>query len=996
MATKTKTLLNAVKFNKLTRAQYDAAKASGQINENEFYMTGETLGEGDMLKSEYDSIFAGKELTLTGESIELKDSSEDRIGSIMINGYTVQEGTGDASPNNVREIENAGMYNKRITIDQDSPIVLSGTGSIVGTSRRANLVVTDLYPISNVTAPVKVVCNILPTRPSGGSDGTYTVDALGISVQNDSSTQAINFRVPGCMTEEDYKAWLTDNPLDVAYLCTTDTGEFYTGIEITQGDEYRCEIIELQAPLHEGDTMETNVQSEYDAVKIFNGSESNWKEFFSTKQGLFGIKMTDANMQLCASSRYAKASNPNIYVEGFCGIDNNLNFWVVDSRFSSVEDFKADLVKNNLPVFYKSASGGTGKNVRRETHNSKTRIITGTENGILFNPKYNSLSIKVDNLAGDKSQEQVPGIVKSSHFKTNAAVNGILAQPKYNQVTILSASVFDSIESAKAYFAQQYAAGTPVTIEYELAQPEVFANEPIKIKNPKGTFTISGEKNTNLNVNLKSIIDANFLNGRTWSDVEDYIDNKISSSSGSSVTGVKGNAETSYRKGNVNLTPADIGAIASTGGTVTGLLKLNKGYYIHSAHGTFASTGYVNVATITIKGNYQNVPICFEVFRRRTDKSSKLYLTFTPIDSTDPTVKTFCFEGDGVSDDFAVAKASAGKWNLYIKKTDAYDYIGILEYKTNFAYMTYDITFNDVHIDTLPSGAIKPTFNNKASSTIGTLTLQMNGTNSQTFNGSASKTVNITPSSIGTYTKAETEALATGINLLDNSNFLNPVNQRMSQDFTARGACIDRWKLWDDNDQQAMSVGDNGIYIKGQFFQILLNEVAPVGETYTFSVKAVGRDVMSITGTKISKTFDDVTLDISKDNSGVYTQVTITTTNNGLAFEWAKLEKGTIRTPYVPKNYSTELNECLRYFQFYTGIGFRAVSPDKWGGYITFPLLTKMRINPTCTVVRYTYKTDNVTDVQYVAYDNCVRIQVVAPTGQPMGVNVELQLSAEL
>lgn len=233
-------------------------------------------------------------------------------------------------------------------------------------------------------------------------------------------------------------------------------------------------------------------------------------------------------------------------------------------------------------------------------------------------------------------------------------------------------------------------------------------------------------------------------------------------------------------------------------------------------------------------------------------------------------------------------------------------------------------------------------------------------------------------------------------NLLDNSNFLNPVNQRMSQDFTARGTCIDRWKLWDDNNQQALSVRTQGIQMKGQLYQILPNETAPVGETYTFSVKMNGRDVISITGTQTSQTFNDVTLTIGKDASGVYTQVTITTTNNQIFFEWAKLEKGTIRTSYAPKNYSTELNECLRYFQFYTGIGFRAVSPDQWSGYITFPLLTKMRINPTCTVVRYTYKPDNVTDVQYVAYDNVVRIQVFAPSGQPTGVNVEIQLSAEL
>ena len=40
-------------------------------------------------------------------------------------------------------------------------------------------------------------------------------------------------------------------------------------------------------------------------------------------------------------------------------------------------------------------------------------------------------------------------------------------------------------------------------------------------------------------------------------------------SDSNSVTGVKGNAESSYRTGNVNLTPANIGALALTGGTVS-------------------------------------------------------------------------------------------------------------------------------------------------------------------------------------------------------------------------------------------------------------------------------------------------------------------------------------------------------------------------------------------------------------------------------------------
>lgn len=41
-----------------------------------------------------------------------------------------------------------------------------------------------------------------------------------------------------------------------------------------------------------------------------------------------------------------------------------------------------------------------------------------------------------------------------------------------------------------------------------------------------------------------------------------------------SVTGVKGNAESAYRTGNINLTPANIGALALTGGTLTGTITL--------------------------------------------------------------------------------------------------------------------------------------------------------------------------------------------------------------------------------------------------------------------------------------------------------------------------------------------------------------------------------------------------------------------------------------
>ena len=52
--------------------------------------------------------------------------------------------------------------------------------------------------------------------------------------------------------------------------------------------------------------------------------------------------------------------------------------------------------------------------------------------------------------------------------------------------------------------------------------------------------------------------------------------NILASLSAGSVTGVKGNTETAYRQGNINITPDNIGALPLTGGTITGDLYFTK------------------------------------------------------------------------------------------------------------------------------------------------------------------------------------------------------------------------------------------------------------------------------------------------------------------------------------------------------------------------------------------------------------------------------------
>ena len=446
------------------------------------------------------------------------ESGINRIETIDVYGKTTQEGTGDASPDNVREIENAGMYNAVVTINGSEPnwILISVNDKTV----RADVqnVFPGIFFMQGDTKNRIIGSTIKASKTT--TDESDTVHIRSSSNEQSKATLCIYMDKSKLAepTDEAMKQYFSAHPLTIAYQSTTDTGEFYTGIEITQGDEYRCEIIELQAPLHEGDKVETNVQSEYDKSLLIDGSQdfsgiSPLSSVYRLSLYSIALDLQQQDEQLSSDFKYIfdfERDDEHFYIHRPSG---NLYIFISKDKLSDGTRKSAKQYFKNNPCrfYYKSTSGGTGKNVRRETHNSKTRIITGTENGILFNPKYNSLSIKVDNLAGDKSQEQVPGIVKSSHFKTNAAVNGILAQPKYNQVTILSASVFDSTESAKAYFAQQYAAGTPVTIEYELAQPEVFADELVIVENKAGEYTVSFESTGR--VKLKPVI-----NQEGWSD----------------------------------------------------------------------------------------------------------------------------------------------------------------------------------------------------------------------------------------------------------------------------------------------------------------------------------------------------------------------------------------------------------------------------------------------------------------------------------------------
>ena len=218
-------------------------------------------------------------------------------------------------------------------------------------------------------------------------------------------------------------------------------------------------------------------------------------------------------------------------------------------------------------------------------------------------------------------------------------------------------------------------------------------------------------------------------------------------------------------------------------------------------------------------------------------------------------------------------------------------------------------------------------------------------------------------------------------NILINSNFANPVNQRAYESgtvLTGNKYTLDRWlvtlggKLTVDsgNNVKLEMTTDNN---SGQCWlsQRLEWTSSLAFKTVTLSAKING-EIYKTTATLnktngvqgkavgISKTFDlyvdyNSTTNVYAVNIGVYK-------GNQVTIEWVKLEYGDHATPYVPRLYAEEVELCQRFYQSfktmitaYTTINANAVIV------LNYNYNVGMRATPT--VVNSTIKTSAYADV---------------------------------
>ena len=179
-------------------------------------------------------------------------------------------------------------------------------------------------------------------------------------------------------------------------------------------------------------------------------------------------------------------------------------------------------------------------------------------------------------------------------------------------------------------------------------------------------------------------------------------------------------------------------------------------------------------------------------------------------------------------------------------------------------------------------------------------------------------------------------------NLLDNSDFRNPVNQRGITSETSVSAYsyfIDRW-VNQSSEARSFTLSTSGIGLTPPTTLLQKIEKIEAGKIVTFAIKLSDGTIATLTGTvqytsdgswtrfaSISHSFGDMYMETMNGfvNVVVYNTEAIT-------IKWAALYEGSYTAdtlpPYVPKGYAAELAECQRY-------AYLVPSYMSFSGYIT-------------------------------------------------------------
>lgn len=229
----------------------------------------------------------------------------------------------------------------------------------------------------------------------------------------------------------------------------------------------------------------------------------------------------------------------------------------------------------------------------------------------------------------------------------------------------------------------------------------------------------------------------------------------------------------------------------------------------------------------------------------------------------------------------------------------------------------------------------------------------------------------VTLTSDGSNVQTELENIQTSLkkipspNLLINTDFTNPVNQRRATNIVTNRYFIDRWyKISGDFITVAIS-SVYGLSIKGISIGQYIEFPNSLGKTISASAKfcdGVGKEfVITLTDVMTSSGISNEYFALDADYNGVSGTLHFLIKNfsppaawgfgNGLYLLWAKVEVSDVPTSYSYPLYSDELLRCQRYYLRYSSDNGAVLYPSMayYMKEINVPIYppVEMRITPT-------------------------------------------------
>lgn len=188
-------------------------------------------------------------------------------------------------------------------------------------------------------------------------------------------------------------------------------------------------------------------------------------------------------------------------------------------------------------------------------------------------------------------------------------------------------------------------------------------------------------------------------------------------------------------------------------------------------------------------------------------------------------------------------------------------------------------------------------------------------------------------------------------NLLDNSDFANPVNQRGQSSYAGIGYTIDRWRTWDENAAVTLHAGE-GITLEKILYQYSEPGKLHTGGIYTIAICLGDGTVCCASGalntTGFSYFVGDILVLLQQEESGaVFMAIQAA---GGETVRWAAVYEGDYGASslpaYLQNGYVQELMTCKRFYAKYGDDG--QYNYAYTNGYIAgFIFAVPMRVAPT-------------------------------------------------